>query len=278
MGIKRRAPKIKGTTRVSFCDRQLIKRLWIADRNSKQAKQKRSREINRNDKKRLSETPNRKSREAFAHILKNVRGHTSKFTMADTDDRSVVCALCSPQWSEIERRYENLDTEVEWIRKMTKDDSASKLLKLVQFAFVTKSRSLPMIEDRRKYKRMSNHRAREEKYNRMLYSQLPKRRRQRTRLERDITNGKRSKIVSEGMIKRTNLCDTLNGADSERDALLWYTCYICLEPVHSCDMGYVEVEKDDVVHFHVECRAKRSKNQLSTIESKRKLLTDTTFL
>lgn len=175
MGIKRKAPKIKGTTRVSFGDRQLIKRLWIADKNSKQAKQTRTREINRSDKERLDRAPSRKASDAFQVFAKKARVGSNAFVYVDGDDRAAVRAMCDPEWDALVNRCERLASFERWMDDLSStlahgdaDDAAGELVIAAKRASgMPASDDVPLLTGK-KHKRSINFRARERRHMELL--------------------------------------------------------------------------------------------------------------
>jgi len=99
--IKKKPQAVKGTTRVSFGDRKLIKQLWVADKNSRASKTRRTRELSRDDRAKLAATPHRRATDAFQKFAKKAHAAADNvlFECQEADDRIEVLAMCSATFS-----------------------------------------------------------------------------------------------------------------------------------------------------------------------------------
>jgi hypothetical protein len=284
MPIRAAASSIKGTTRVSFGDKQLIKRLWINDKNSTQAKNQRSREINKADKERLTRTVQRRSIEAFQTLSKQMRSGSSgsaAFEYKDgVDDRPAVQAMCDKDWTALARRHERATNDFSaWCDSLARNTSVETASQDARNVAKLLARNcaiddVPLLHAR-KHKRACNFRAKEAKRRELLLD-YPLRK-QSIPISSNESNERNASNVQIATTTTTTTCDPVPRRDYERNDAIAYTCFACAQPVCSSVMVVLPNGAHDALYLHRECDAQRRALQTQARLSRRSLLGNLPF-
>lgn len=278
MPIRAAAPSIKGTTRVSFGDKQLIKRLWIADKNSTQEKNKRSREINRIDRERLTRTVQRKANEAFQTLSKQMRVGPTAFEYKEgVDDRAAVQAMCDAEWSALTRRHERATSEfASWCDQLARHaDASSNSVKMSVRSLARSAQvdDVPLLHAR-KHKRACNFRAKEAKRRELLLD-YPQNEQQQQ--QEQLQSQREDQTPPPSSTTMILSCDPVPRLNYERNSMVAYTCVACAQPVCSAEMVVLPNGAHDALYFHRECDAQRRASQMHNDLSRRSLLGNMPF-
>lgn len=272
MPIKEPKPAVKGTTRISFNDRQLARQLYNADKHTRQADQRRTRERNKIDKDRAARAPQPRSEDAFKAWHKKTAAKEDQllFELYEQDDPIAVRAMCTEQWDLLEKRRERM---LELVAIMQKKRKTNKLIgRLAAKMQKEASADVPLLLVR-KHIRATNHRRRIQQRSR-LFSVFPassavlqttsiiKRGAKRERDEAPETKeaiaeeeDSRAKADAEAreLQKNRNLCEPLPRNDYEVDENLFYLCRQCNEPVSAVEMIVEPSGAFDAYYFHPDC-------------------------
>lgn len=112
MGIRKQGERVKGTTRVSFGDRKLMTRLWIADKTSRYEKRRTTRQLNKKEKESLEQCPLHRAQKGFQSFLKDVRAPAKEFEVPeDDDDRVALETMSHMVWFELVSRHAALQDD-----------------------------------------------------------------------------------------------------------------------------------------------------------------------
>lgn len=266
--IKKKPQAVKGTTRVSFGDRQLIKKLWVADKNSRASKTRRTRELSQEDRAKLAATPHRRAIDAFQKWSKKARAaaDTVLFEFADTDDRIDVSAMCTPTFSTLATRRERMHEcaqMLESLRVLLPSQKRAAAVALVD-AGVELLRDeadtdVPLLTGR-KHSRAFNYRKRRAQRE-ALFCGLPARKRARHGVEAAPTDDnirQQQQIAEDDAVaahyRVRNLCEPLPRSDYQTfDPSVFYVCYTCNEPVRSTEMVVEANGAFDAIFYHRRC-------------------------
>lgn len=260
---------VKGTTRVSYNDRQLVRKLFSANKNSRQARQKQSRELSKEDKARLSQAPHRRSQDAFANWLKKSLQGDFLFDFRDTDDKIAVKAMCLTQWSDLIERRERMQDLSQTFRKAkqaTTGAIATLLGKMSTLLSVDCETDVPLLTGR-KHQRANNYRKKALRRSN-LFATVPRQKRQRN--SDTPSDAKRNLDMFPDAKKRRkssardaqlyavqstrNLCEPLPKCDYEDcDSNVFYVCHRCNEPVQATKMIVKPSGAFDALFFHSTC-------------------------
>lgn len=112
MGIRKQGERVKGTTRVSFGDRKLMTRLWIADKTSRYEKRRTTRQLNKKEKESLEQSPMHRALKGFQSFLKDARAPAKEFDVPEDEEDIVALETMSHMvWYELTHRYAALQDD-----------------------------------------------------------------------------------------------------------------------------------------------------------------------
>ena len=112
MGIRKQGERVKGTTRVSFGDRKLMTRLWIADKTSRYEKRRTTRQLNKKEKESLEQSPMHRALKGFQSFLKDARAPAKEFDVPDDEEDVVALETMSHVvWYELSHRHAALQDD-----------------------------------------------------------------------------------------------------------------------------------------------------------------------
>lgn len=178
MPISANKPQVKGTTRVSYNDRKLVRRLYSADKNSRQVKQRRKRELTKDDREQLAQTPHARAEKALREWLKKARGNEQLLEIRESDDRLAMKAMSDIEWNELVRRRARMQSlhaalshakiAPKGAKKCAKE--AEKLLQDAANAVAKQSNDdVPLLADR-KHERCFNYRRKRQRRSAVMAS------------------------------------------------------------------------------------------------------------
>lgn len=256
MPLKGEKPRVKGTTRVSFQDRELVRKLHSADKNSRQGKQQRTRELSRADKALLAEAPHQRAQKAFKEWLKKVRTNPQILDIREEKDEPLaVVALCDIEWDELTRRQErmqNLQSALEIASSrpdMTKE--GTKLFKacIDNLEEQRAPERVPLLSGKRQMRTTSFRQRRSRRA--ALFACRPAVG-SLSKVQTRNTNQSKSCVDSE--TEKAILCDPMPAADGDVDSYsIAYTCAACGEPVVA-NVAIVEKSGlNDAYFYHPNC-------------------------
>lgn len=273
MVLRQKKPTVKGTTRVSFNDRQLVRKLYCANRNSRQSRQKQSRELSKDDKERLAQAPHRRSLEAFNGWIKKCKQGDFLFEFRDSDDKVAVKAMCMPQWNDIvvrRSRLQALESEMRQAKQSALSAPAGALLcRIADAISAAANDDMPLLTGR-KHPRATNYRKKVQR-RADLFAAVPRYKRSRNESDTACMADERTEMSrtakrrkSSAMSERDaqlyafqsarNLCEPMPRCDYEDcDDNVFYVCHRCNEPVQATKMLVKPSGAFDAFFFHRAC-------------------------
>lgn len=112
MGIRPDGQSVKGTTRVSYGDRRLMRSLFIHVKASRQERARDNRKLTKNDKDAANEMPMRRARRSFTAFWKKVRTAPKRFEPAANDtDALATRVMTSSAWIDFVDRWRALEAD-----------------------------------------------------------------------------------------------------------------------------------------------------------------------
>lgn len=112
MGIRPDGQSVKGTTRVSYGDRRLMRSLFIHVKASRQERARDNRKLTKNDKDAANEMPMRRARRSFTAYWKKVRTAPKRFEAAANDtDALATRVMTSSTWIDFVDRWRALEAD-----------------------------------------------------------------------------------------------------------------------------------------------------------------------
>ncbi len=111
MPIRKKGEKVKGTTRVSYGDRKLMTRLWIADKTSRYEKRRATRAMTLKEKEFFAQCPSVRAETAYKDFKKDMKVQPKRFALPeDEEDEDIVAIDCASRfaWYRLVRRHNGL--------------------------------------------------------------------------------------------------------------------------------------------------------------------------
>jgi hypothetical protein len=265
-------PLVKGTTRVSYNDRKLVRMLYSADKNSRQVKQRRKRELTQEDRDKLSQTPFVRAEKAFREWCKKARSNEQLLEVRDSDDRLAMRAMSSDQWDSLVDRAARMQSLHGALEAAAGNSAARKrkraarlLQSVAQIVECDASDDVPLLTGR-KHIRCLTFRRRRNKKSALLQSVPALRRPLRNaaivsaKHTTDLCTKERKKLSSATSdadindVQRT-VCEPVPTADYDDHGRsgVFYICHACQEPVCANSVFVQECGAQEALFFHSEC-------------------------
>lgn len=131
MGIKKTSEKCKGTIRVSFGDRKLMSRLYIAEKNNRYEKRRQTRQISKKEKECLTQGSLYRGKKGCQIFLKQVKTPIKKVDIKEDDeDVMAVDTMSRVSWYMLTTRNQSFQDDCDDMEKFLKivsDKEAKKL-------------------------------------------------------------------------------------------------------------------------------------------------------
>lgn len=250
MVIKKAKQSVKGTTKVSFGDRLMIKKLFMANRNSKQKKQKRAKEVSQDYTLQIANAPLRLSKDAFQHWYKKARDKELTFEFQETDDVLAVTAMCQPEWDKLMLRQTRMQTLAQSLQELASSSSGAaikqNLTTMADMLWHDSQNDLPLL-NAPKHKRASNYRRKVQRKINLLDAHVSSRATDPMYHQQIYhqQNGKEQQLI---------LCEPVPSCDFEQcNSSIYHSCTVCGEPVCSTEMKIQYNGTFDAIFLHPAC-------------------------
>lgn len=238
---------VKGTTKVSFGDRLMIKKLFMANRNSKQKKQKRAKEVSQDYTLQVANAPLRLAKDAFQHWLKKARDKELTLEFQESDDILAVTAMCQPEWDKLLLRQARMQSMANALEEVACEKSSSSavaiknnLTKMSNMLLHDSQYDVALLNAPR-HKRASNYRRKVQRKKNLLDAHVT---------SRAVDPMYTMPPIGEELI----LCEPVPSCDFEQcHSAIYYTCTACGEPVCSTDMKIKYNGTFDAIFLHAKC-------------------------
>lgn len=244
MVIKKAKQSVKGTTKVSFGDRLMIKKLFMANRNSKQKKQKRAKEVSQDYTMQIANAPLRLSKDAFQHWYKKARDKELTFEFQESDDVLAVTAMCQPEWDKLLYRQTRMQTLAQSLQELASSTTGAAIknnLKRMANMLEHDAQHDVALLNAPKHKRAQNYRRKVQRKKNLLDAHVS---------SRATDPLYRCNDANQEFI----LCEPVPSCDFEQcNPTIYHSCTVCGEPVCSTEMKIQYNGTFDAIYLHPFC-------------------------
>lgn len=125
MAIRKKGEKVKGTTRVSFGDRKLMTRLWIADKTSRYEKRRATRAMNIKEKEFFSQCPSVRAETGYKAFKKDMKALPKKFQLPEEEEDEDIAAIDTASryaWYRLVLRHNSLQDDNQVLEEYLRDN------------------------------------------------------------------------------------------------------------------------------------------------------------